>query len=243
MTGLEVGLLQFGLGAAQSLFGYNQQKDQARRANKAAQQQADFEYAQRLMIRNQQWEDQKEAYRLSVEAYQQGIKSREEMTAMALTQDQLRMNQLMKGMKFADQDASIALAQSQGRIQAGMQQGRTAGRRMALDAAAVLRNQAKREERMFGEGVASKMRSRARIMEVNAQNQAAWQQVRFAPKYGPPVMRQPVAQVAGPSSLSLLSGIGGAALSGFSAGMAQGSFRNQLMAGNPADVPLRSVFG
>ena len=137
MTGLEVGLLQFGLGAAQSLFGFNQQQDQARRANKQRQQASDFDYYQRLAIRNRQWEDTKEAYRLKVDAYKQGITSREKMTAMAMTQDQLRMNELMKGMKFADQDASIGLAQSQGRIQAGMQQGRTAGRRMALDSASV----------------------------------------------------------------------------------------------------------
>jgi hypothetical protein len=238
MTGLEVGLLQFGIGAAQSLFGRSTEQARVRQANKQRQQASDFDYYQRLAIRNRQWEDTKEAYRLKVDAYKEGITSREKMTAMAMTQDQLRMNELMKGMKFADQDASIGLAQSQGRIQAGMQQGRTAGRRMALDSASVLRNQAKREQRMVGELFASNLRGQARVQQLDAQNRAAWQQVRFAPKYGAPLMQAPVAMESGPGMMSLFSGLGGAALSGFTAGMQQGNFRSQLRANNPADVPI-----
>ena len=230
---ITLGLIQFGLGAAKSFMGHSQQKDQVRRANKKAQEAADFDHAQRLMIRNQQWEDTKEAYRYKVDAHKQGIKSREQMTAMAMTQDQLRMNQLMKGMKFADQDASIGLAQSQGKIQAGMQQGRTAGRRMPLDSASVLRNQAKREERMLGEMFASNLRGEARIQQLNSQNLAAWQQVRFAPKYGAPLMQGPVAQQAGPSTMSLLTGLGGAALSGITAGLQQQNFKESLKTGKP----------
>jgi hypothetical protein len=45
-----------------------------------------------------------------------------------------------------------------------------------------------------------------------------------------------VAMESGPGMMSLFSGLGGAALSGFSAGMAQSNFKQKLMTGNPGDA-------
>lgn len=230
---LTMGLISGGFGLLNTFMGRSAEKNAVKQRNQQRQQAADTDYFNRLAIRNAQFEEAKEIYGLQIEGYEQGVKNRESMTAMALMQDKLRMNELMKGMKFADQDASIALARSSGKIAAGPQTGRTAARRSALDAASVFRNVAKREERMVGEVFANSMRGEARLKTLDAQNLAAWQQVRFAPRYGPAVQRNPVTMESGPSSMSLISGIGGAALAGFSAYNSQANFQKQLQIGNP----------
>jgi hypothetical protein len=160
------------------------------------------------------------------------------MTALDLSADELRLNQMMKGMRFASQDASIAQSQAMGKAQAGAQTGRTAGRKMVMTAAAFGRNQAKREEKMLGEIYAHNMKGEARIATLNAKNQAAHAQVAYAPEYGAPSTMPFVAQEQGPSSMSLLTGIGGAAMSGFSAYQSQSNFRDSLMMNDPSTVKL-----
>ena len=72
------------------------------------------------------------------------------------------------------------------------------------------------------------MKVEARIATLNAKNQAAHAQVAYAPEYGAPSTMPFVQQEQGPSSMSLLTGIGGAAMSGFSAYQSQSNFRDSL---------------
>ena len=146
MDPLTAGLITGGLGIFQSFMGYNQERDAAQARNRQRRQ----EFRQRLAIRNTEWNQQVKAYKLRVQGYEQGLKNRAKVTALQLTQDELNLNQMMKGMRFASQDAAIAQAQQTGRTQATAQAGKTAGRRMVMDVAAFGRNQAKREERMLG---------------------------------------------------------------------------------------------
>jgi hypothetical protein len=239
MDPLTVGLISGGVGLLQTFMGHSAQQDAVNQRNKQARQRANYEYRQRLAIRNHEWNNQVKAYNLRVGAYKQGLQNRATMTAMDLSADELRLNQLMKGMRFASQDASIQQAQAIGKATARAGgTGRTAGRKVAMTAAAFGRNQAKREENMLGQIFAHNMKGEARIATLNSQNQAAHAQVAFAPTYGPAVSRAPVAQEAGPSSMSLLMGIGGAAMSGFSAYNAQDNFRTSLMTGRPGDAGL-----
>ena len=224
------------MGILNSFMSYQSQQQAVSQRNRQRRQQAQYEYRQRLAIRNTEWNQQVKAYELRKQAYEQGLKNRATVTAMQLSQDELRLNQMMKGMRFASQDASIAQSQAMGKAQAGPQTGRTAGRRMVMTAAAFGRNQAKREEKMLGEIFAHNMKGEARIATLNAQNQAAYAQVSYAPQYGAPSTMPFVAQEAGPSSFSLLSGIGSAAMSGFSAGMSQSNFRQSLMMNDPSTV-------
>ena len=235
MDPLTVGLITGGMGILNSFMGHSAQQEATAERNRAARQRANYEYRQRLAIRNHEWNNEVKAYNLRVGAYKQGLENRAKMTAMDLSADELRLNQLMKGMRFASQDASIAQSQAIGKATAGAQQGRTAGRRVAMTAGAFGRNQAKREEKMLGEIFAHNMKGEARIATLNAKNQAAHAQVAFAPTYGPAVSRPYVHQESGPSTMSLLTGIGGAALSGFSAGLSQHNFRQGLMTRNPGE--------
>jgi hypothetical protein len=238
MDPLTVGLISGGVGLLQTFMGQNAQQEAVDNRNRQARQRANYEYRQRLAIRNHEWNQQVKAYELRVGAYKQGLTNRAKMTAMDLSADELRLNEMMKGMRFASQDASIAQSEAMGKATAGAQTGRTAGRRVAMTAAAFGRNQAKREQKMLGEIFAHNMKGEARIATLNAKNQAAHAQVAFAPTYGPAVSRPYVQQEAGPSSMNLLMGIGGAAMSGFQAFNAQSNFRDSLRSGNPMDARL-----
>ena len=85
---------------------------------------------------------------------------------------------------------------------------------------------------MLGEIFAHNLKGEARIASLNAANQRAHAAVAFAPKYGMAPTMPFVQQEQGPSTMSLLTGIGGAAMSGFSAGLAQSNFRQSLMTKN-----------
>jgi hypothetical protein len=226
MDPLTAGLITGGMGIFQSFMGQNQAREAAAQRNRQRKQ----EWRQRLAIRNTEWNQQVKAYKLRVQGYEQGLKNRAKMTALDLTQDELNLNQMMKGMRFASQDASIAQSQALGKQQASAQTGRTAGRKMVMTVGAFGRNQAKREERMLGEIYSKNLKAEARVASLDAQNQAAHAQVAYAPEYGAPSIRPTME--SGPSSFSLLSGIGGAALSGFNAYQSQSNFRQGLMTTN-----------
>tara|TARA_Y100000992_G_C21260263_1_gene490882 strand:- start:959 stop:1687 length:729 start_codon:yes stop_codon:yes gene_type:complete len=242
MTGLEVFAIQAGIGAITSMMGHQQESDNVAYRNRQARQRAKYEQRQRLAMHNTEWNNIVEAYNLKVGAYKKGLTARAQMTGMELSADELRLNQMMKGMRFASQDESIAQSQAIGKATARAGgTGRTAGRKVAMTAGAFLRNQAKREEKMLGEIFAHNMKGEARIASLNAANQRAHASVAFAPKYGTAPTMGYVAQEQGPSSMSLLMGIGGAAMSGFSAGLGQSQFRQQLaMSNNPGGVPIPS---
>ena len=239
MTGLEVGLLTGGMGLLNTFMGHSAESDAVAYRNRQRKQAAKYEQRQRLAMHNTEWNNIVEAYNLQVGAYKKGLTARAQMTGMDLSADELRLNQMMKGMRFASQDASIAQSQAIGKATARAGgTGRTAGRKVAMTAAAFGRNQAKREEKMLGEIYAHNMKGEARIASLNAANQRAHAAVAYAPKYGMAPTKGYVAQEQGPSSMSLLMGIGGAAMSGFSAGLGQSQFRQQLaMSNNPGGVP------
>ena len=238
MDPLTAGLITGGMGIFQSFMGHNAQSDAVAQRNRQRRQEAKYKHRQRLAIRNTEWNQQVKAYHLRVGAYKQGLENRAKMTAMDLSADELRLNQMMKGMRFASQDASIAQSQAMGKAQAGAQTGRTAGRKMVMTAAAFGRNQAKREEKMLGEIYAHNMKGEARIATLNAKNQAAHAQVAYAPEYGAPSTMPFVQQEQGPSSMSLLTGIGNAAMAGFSAYQSQSNFRDSLRMNDPSTVKL-----
>ena len=226
-----------GLGIFNSFLGYNAESDAVAARNKQRELASRQAFRQRLAIRNTDWNNEVKRYGLRVDSYKRGLTARANMTAKALAQDELNLNQMMKGMRFASQDAAIAQAQQVGKTQATAQSGRTAGRRMAMDVAAFGRNQAKREEKMLGEIYAKNLKAEARVATLDAQNQAAHAEVAYAPQYGAPSTRPYVQREAGPSKFSLYQGILGAGMAGFSAGQSQYNFREGLKVKNYNQAP------
>ena len=99
------------------------------------------------------------------------------------------------------------------------------------------RQAAARDEQLLGAVMANQLREDARIQSLNAGIEKAYQDVRYAPEKSRKMDKPTLA--SGPSALSLVAGLGQAALSGVTAGVGQQNFLDDLASRNPtqAQVP------
>ena len=210
--------IKFGIGAIESIVGFNQQNEQARLQNERAMAQ----YKQQLKIRQRQIIAQDTAYNFKKQRYNTTLRNLSETAQAAYQQEDLRINELLKQARFARQGENIALQQSLGRRAASGMTGKSAARMQAMDMAAYGRNQAIRAEQLFTGEVASKMRRDKIQRDLTAARENAYADVAFAPTR--PVMPLAPEQVEGPSAMGLIGNmfgvVGNAALGGFDAGRA-----------------------
>tara|TARA_B100000073_G_scaffold65162_1_gene48195 strand:+ start:568 stop:1323 length:756 start_codon:yes stop_codon:yes gene_type:complete len=228
MEPLTMGLIAGGsqlLGAVGNFFG---QQDQTDAQNETIAKQ----YRNQLKIRYHQDLMKIAGYNLSVDNYKQNLFNRDKIYQAEGLAESLRMNELLKGSRFADQTDAVNMTTAKGRVTAKGRTGKSAARMQGNAVAQIGRNKAIRAKQMFGEMQASELRNETRAVTETAKRDNMYNQVRFGPQFGPGPAVPTFAD--GPSSMSLLTGIGQAALGGYSAYAGQVNFREQLAATQPS---------
>ena len=195
-------------GIASSVGQFASGQAQANAQNKAAIQNYEYQIAQR----ENKWRQTLSAWGHKRLEYKQSVQENEAAAWAGYTQEQTRLNEVYKDVKFKNQDALIQLIDAQGKMAASGQSGNTARRMQVAAMAAYGRNQAINAESLIS--------ARNRMINSNdnirrqqmSANNRAYSQVALRPIAGfappPPVM------TPGPSPLSLIGGIGSAVAGG-----------------------------
>ena len=210
-----VGLITGGGSLLKSVAGFFGDQDKARAQNKSIIAQ----YKQRMKIQRIQDQARFDQYNAKVLGFDQSKANLTEQARIESMQDQLKMDEMLKGMRFQDQNALVNESQARGKIAARGVSGQSALKAMNSVSAAIGRQAAARDEQMVGATLANKLREDARVRSLNASIEKQYNQVRYAPRESMEMMKPEL--VNGPSALSLVAGIGGAVLDGVSAGIGQ----------------------
>ena len=226
--GLITGGVQ-GLGAIGSFMGGNAKANAENRARIK-------QYKQQMLIRNVRDQQRFGIYNTKKVGYEQSLKSLDAQFAAKGMQDELRMNELLKGSKLASQNKLVNEVQATGTI-AARGSGGASQAKLQQSAMAKLGRQAQvREDQMTSSVYAKQMKDDAQRLSLDAAKQREFNKVRFAPQMSP--VQEMGAMVDGPSPFSLVAGIGQAALGGLSAGMGQANFLDNLASNKPSTVPV-----
>ena len=205
-------------------------QSQAAQANKARIEQ----YKQQMLIRDVRDQQRFGVYRTKKVAYGQNLRALDRRFGIEKMQDDLRMNELLKGSKLASQNRLVNEVRGVGKIAAGTASG-TSQAKLNQSALAALGRQAQvREDQLTSSIYAKQLREEARIQSLDAARMKEFNKIRFAPQQSP-VQFAPTME-SGPSPYSLIAGIGTAALGGLSAGMEQANFNEQIQSNNPNQV-------
>ena len=220
------------LGAIGNFFGG---QSKARAQNKAIIAQ----YKQRMLIQRAQDLGRFNKYNAKVQGYRDSIANQTQQARMESVQDQLKMDELLKGMSFQGQNDAINELMGRGKIAARGVSGQSAQLAQNSVSAAIGRQAAARDEQMLGAVLANQLREDARIQSLNASRKKAYNDVRYAPMKS---LKMKAPQLAsGPSALSLVTSLGQAALSGVTAGVGQANYLEGLASNNPAQVAVPQV--
>ena len=233
MDPLTLGLITGGVQAIGAVGGWFGQQDAARAENKRRIQQ----YKQQMLIRNVRDMGRFGIYRQKRDViYKENLTALSRRYAMQQKQDELRMNELLKGAKLGTQNDLVNQVESAGKIMAGTTSGQSQAKLKQSAMAKIGRATALREDKLMSSVYAKEMKDEADLMTLNAARMKEFSKVQFAPQESIP--QSMGAMVDGPSPMSLIAGIGNAALSGLSAGMGQANFDKQILSQKPANVQL-----
>ncbi len=212
------------LGAIGNFIGGNSQANAENRARIKA-------YKQQMLIRDVRDQQRFGAYNTKKVGYKQSLRALDTQFAVQEMQDELQMNELLKGSKVASQNKLVNEVQAAGKV-AAMGSGGASQAKLKQSAMAKLGRQAQvREDQMVSSVYAKQMKDDAQRLSLNAAKQREFNKVRFAPQMSP--VQKMGAMVDGPSPFSLVAGIGQAALSGITAGVGQANFAESLTTNNP----------
>ena len=204
-----LGVASFASGALGAVGQYQSGQAQASAANAGAMRQ----YKYQLKMQQNNYARERERYKVGVANYQQAVADNEDAANRAYVSQQEKLNNIYRSTSFRQQAQLIELAQGSGKRAATGQRGRSVDR---LDNDIV--SQFGRNQAIMAESLLSAQRQYGRATEgirreqLSANNRA-YSPIAIAPQFGvtppPPVMQQ------GPSGLSLLAGIGSAAVDGY----------------------------
>ena len=194
------------------------------------------QYKQQMLIRDVRDQQRFGIYNTKKVGYQQSLKALDSQFAAQETQDELRMNELLKGSKLASQNRLVNEVQTTGKI-AARGSGGVSQAKMQQSALATLGRQAQvREDQMTSSVYAKQMKDDAQRLSLDAAKQREFNKVRFAPQMSP--VQAMGAMVDGPSPFSLVAGIGQAALGGLAMGQSNAGFEKELGSNIPSTVPV-----
>ncbi len=204
-----LGALSFASGAAGAIGQYQSGNAQAAAANAGAMRQ----YKYQLKMREQSWDRERERYSASVTQYRQAVADNADAANRAYVGQQEKLNNIYRKTAFQQQNQLVKLTQGSNKMAARNRTGKSANR---VDAE--MMSQYGRNQAIMAESLLSARRGFDRSVEgirreqLSANNRA-YSPVAIAPKLGvappAPVMQQ------GPSGLSLLAGLGSAAVGGY----------------------------
>jgi hypothetical protein len=207
------------LGAIGNFIGGNAKANAENRARIKA-------YKQQMLIRNVRDQQRFGIYNTKKVGYQQSLKSLDAQFAAKGMQDELRMNELLKGSKLASQNKLVNEVQAAGKV-AAMGSGGASQAKLQQSAMAKLGRQAQiRQDQMTSSVYAKQMKDDAQRLSLDAAKQREFNKVRFAPQMSP--VQEMGAMVQGPSPFSLVSGIGQAVLGGLSMGQSNAAATNEI---------------
>jgi hypothetical protein len=196
------------------------------------------QYKQQMLIRDVRDQQRFGAYNTKKVGYKQSLKALDTQFAAQETQDNLQMNELLKGSKVASQNKLVNEVQTAGKI-AARGSGGASSAKLKQSALAALGRQAQiREDQMVSSVYAKQMKDDAQRLSLDAAKQREFNKVRFAPQMSP--VQEMGAMVDGPSPFSLVAGIGQAALGGLAMGQSNAGFEKEIMSSNPNNVQVPS---
>ena len=185
-------------------------------AANARNQSAINNYRQQLRIRNTKWLQDLTKYNYKVLDYENDLRENSLSASRAYQSEQIKVNEILKAQRFKRQERLIKTQQGVGKVAARGTAGQSALMARQSVLAAAGRQQAM-DDASFDSALMNQQFQNERISDqLRIANTNAYRPVRFAPEQGPEPIK-PVMQ-DGPSALSLVSGIAGAALSGIKGG-------------------------
>ena len=225
-------ILTTGLGIAQSIGGFMGGQDAARAENEARIDQ----YKQQMLIRNVRDSNRFQVYNTKKLVFNENLGYLDERFAKAQMQDDLRMNELLKGAKLASQNDLVRQTKA-GSVTARVASGQSSAKLRQSAVAEIGRAAATRQDQLMTSIYAKDLKDQANRDSLEAAKRKEYNKVRFAPQESIP---QPFGgqMVEGPSPMSLISGIGSAVLGGVSSWQSQNNFNRQIESQNPANVQV-----
>lgn len=214
------GLATAATGAMSAIGQYQQGRAQTDAANQAAQNR----YRDALKMRQYTFEKERGLYNQQVADYRAGLLESEQALRRGFTAIDKRAAERIGAARFAGQQNLISDIQAQGQL-AGLQPGGSADRARAMAIGAAGRRDALIADNLLRARFGDIQAGRDLTMQANTYRRKLFSALPMAPTMAPmpsaPIMQQ------GPSALSLIGGLGSAALGGITAGMSMSS----MMAG------------
>ena len=223
-----------GFGIAKSFGSFFGGQDAARAENKARIKQ----FKQQMLIRQVRDANRFQVYNTQKQVYNQNLGILDKRFARMQMQDDLRMNELLKGAKLAGQNDLIRKVKA-GSVTARVASGRSAAKLKQSALAEVGRSAANRQEQLLTSTYAKQMKDVANRESLYAAKQKEFNKVRFAPQES--VQQRGPAMVSGPSPMSLISDIGSSVLGGISSFQNTSNFNNSIESGNYLDIARTPV--
>lgn len=204
-----LGGLAFGSSALGAIGSHQSASAAARAQNEGAIK----NYKYQMKIRAAQWNRERVRYANQISQYKQQTSANEGAYSRAAVAEQTRLNNAFKSAAFQNQSSLVQLTKLQGKQAARGATGKSAERLNDSVLSAFGRNQAIMAENLMSAQSRYKTQNQSLRNELISANNRAFSDVAIAPEPGvaPP---RPVMQ-SGPSSLSLIAGLGSAAVSGF----------------------------
>ena len=148
---ITMGLMAGGSSLLSTIGGFSGQRKATAARNKAIAQQ----YRQQLQIRKFQDRQRVDAYNIQKQNYSQNLRGSALKFNLENVAENMRMNELVKGSRFADQSDAINSTIARGKVAASGMTGNTAARMQNNAVAQIGRNAAMRQERLTSQFLAS----------------------------------------------------------------------------------------
>lgn len=175
------------------------------------------QHEHKLKIRENNWAGASAEYKNKINDYQSQRNENHYAANQAYVSQQLKLNEIYKASSLRDQNAAIKQAQAMGNIRASGQAGRSIKRLAVMSEAMFGRNQAINTESLQSAQFGYERSSEATRRSLMMADKQAYAQIRNTPF--PDAAPLAPTMFAGPSSLGLLSSIGGGITSGVGAAM------------------------
>jgi len=216
------GAANAGLGIFGAISGAQQQNA----ATDLANRQAIEVYKRQAQMRADAYSASIAIYNNKKVRYQEQLIENQTAAGKAYVAEQVKLNELLKGMRFKSQAMNIEQAQAQGKVAASGRSGVTAGRLSAMVAAAAGRNQAIMSEQFAGAVQSARRNNENTRDQLRISNRNAYWNVGAPPVPGvaplPPMMRD------GANPFATALNIGTSVLGGVQTGMNFASQINNL---------------
>lgn len=205
-----LGVASFGVSAVGAVGSHQSAQAQADAQNKAASS----NYKHAMKVRKRNWDRTRFRYNTNLVQYQRTLSENALAANRAYASEQQKLNNIYKQASFRNQANLVELVQGSDRAAAAGMTGRSAQRLDNQIVSQFGRNQAIAAESLFGAGMAYQDRVGSINRSLQGDNNRAYQNVAVQPM--PDLAAPPPVMTPGPSPLSLVAGLGGAALGGIS---------------------------